>query len=208
MFCLVCAGVSLFSPHGADVLFWGHHRSPAANWFFTYATKLGEGYVHVLLVGAFLFSRFLWSALFAVVGLASMPVANGLKSFFAQPRPWPYFEKLGMLDQLVPIEGVHIIKSSYSFPSGHTIGAFSLFALLALVLADKRWGLPLLLAAASVGVSRIYLMQHFTEDVLLGAIVGVALALALYWTASIVPDTAQSWGNRRLAFGKKNKMGQ
>jgi membrane-associated phospholipid phosphatase len=61
--------------------------------------------------------------------------------------------------------------SNASFPSSHVANAFAL----ALVFA-RRWrraAIPLLLAAALVGWSRMYLNRHFPSDVLGGAVVGV-----------------------------------
>jgi undecaprenyl-diphosphatase len=64
----------------------------------------------------------------------------------------------------------------FSFPSGHTITAFSVAVSLASFYPDAAIGL--VFCAASVAVSRIVLGMHFLSDVLAGAAIGTALAYA------------------------------
>jgi membrane-associated phospholipid phosphatase len=73
--------------------------------------------------------------------------------------------------------------SVHSFPSGHTVTAFSTALVLAYWCKNKLWGLPLLLLAALVGYSRMYLSQHFFEDVTAGSVIGVVVTVMwVYWT--------------------------
>src|ERR1700741_3616566 len=64
----------------------------------------------------------------------------------------------------------------FSFPSGHTMTAFSI----ALVVSYFYPGLEgaLYFLAASIAVSRVVLGMHFMSDVLAGAILGVGLGCA------------------------------
>lgn len=67
-------------------------------------------------------------------------------------------------------------ESDYSFPSGHTTGAFEIATALALVLrSDNKkkiaWVFPV--AALCVMGSRVYLMVHYPTDVICGMIVGI-----------------------------------
>ena len=64
----------------------------------------------------------------------------------------------------------------FSFPSGHTMTAFSI----ALVVSFFYPGLegPLYFLAASIAVSRVVLGMHFLSDVLAGAVLGSALGVA------------------------------
>lgn len=60
----------------------------------------------------------------------------------------------------------------HSFPSGHTLSAF---ALLAVVMAGRRWGLWAwvgLMLAMGVGLSRVAVGAHWPADVLAGAALG------------------------------------
>src|SRR6266852_7801420 len=64
----------------------------------------------------------------------------------------------------------------FSFPSGHTMTAFSI----ALVVSFFYPGLegPLYFLALSIAMSRIVLGMHFLSDVLAGVVMGVALGCA------------------------------
>jgi undecaprenyl-diphosphatase len=77
----------------------------------------------------------------------------------------------------------------YSFPSGHTLGAFTLCGVLVYITLKRKWSLItksvavvlLLLYACLVGLSRIYLHVHFTSDVL------ASMLVALWWlTLSLI----------------------
>lgn len=86
---------------------------------------------------------------------------------------------------LVPGVDVH---TDNSFPSGHTTAAFAFFAFLALLLHEKKWAQAVcILMAALAGYSRMYLSQHFLEDVVAGASIGVCCFLATYLIVSIIP---------------------
>lgn len=70
--------------------------------------------------------------------------------------------------------------TGYSFPSGHSQAAATLFTIGALLF--RRWWavLAAVLAIPLVGLSRIYLGVHWPVDVLVGIILGVASTLLLW----------------------------
>lgn len=154
----------------------GYH-TPALDIFFKYATRLGEGFPVYL--GLFLL---IWSrknGLLILLGQAlTFIITQALKFSFAYPRPATYFQQMGAdLPDTVP--GVALRRAMNSFPSGHTSAAFALFTCLALIVPKKYS--PLLIASAwIVAYSRIYLSQHFLEDILLGSIIGVISSCAVY----------------------------
>ena len=97
------------------------------------------------------------------------------------PRPYAYFSDKNITINLV--DGVKIHHWN-SFPSGHTITAFSILLLLPLLFpkTQKRylmlcWGL-----AFSCGLSRIILAQHWPQDVLGGMLLGCSAT----WLANTV----------------------
>ena len=93
-----------------------------------------------------------------------------LKKIFHRPRPLPPH-----LDYVI----------SYSFPSGHTLGTFTLCGMLAWLTWKTKWPLItklaatvfLFLYACLIAISRVYLHVHYLSDVVAGACV------ALCWLA-------------------------
>ena len=78
-----------------------------------------------------------------------------LKPLIGRPRPYDYqLEHFGVTIKLL-IDAQH----DYSFPSGHTIASFE--AAVALLLNDKRMGIPAMVIAVLVPFSRLYLYVHY-----------------------------------------------
>jgi undecaprenyl-diphosphatase len=67
----------------------------------------------------------------------------------------------------------------FSFPSGHTITAFSVAVSLSLFYPSIAPAL--LFCAVSVAASRVVLGMHFLSDVLAGAAIGTGLAFGAVW---------------------------
>ncbi len=65
-----------------------------------------------------------------------------------------------------------------SFPSDHATAAFAIAV--AILLRNRLWGSVTLAAAALLAVSRVVIGVHYPLDVLSGAALGSAVALALY----------------------------
>jgi membrane-associated phospholipid phosphatase len=145
-----------------------------------YITDIGNGWTTVILSAILLLfsyrKAFLMASVYAITSLS----AQALKFFFDAPRPKLYFK-----DQLLRIHFVKGIEqlSLHSFPSGHTVTAFSTAVLITYWCKNKMWGLLLLLIALSVGYSRMYLSQHFFEDVTVGSVWGTMITVSwIYWS--------------------------
>ena len=67
--------------------------------------------------------------------------------------------------------------NSTSFPSGHSMGAFTVATVFAHVYSDKKW-VPWVAygSAAAVAWSRVALGRHYPSDVIAGAILGNSIA--------------------------------
>jgi undecaprenyl-diphosphatase len=65
-----------------------------------------------------------------------------------------------------------------SFPSDHATGAFALA--FAIWLYDRTIGTILLVLAAILAFARVYVGTHYPGDVIAGALIGIAVAGALY----------------------------
>ena len=177
---LLGALVIIATQKGDVILFFNDHRSYYGDLFFRYATMVGEeiAYVIILLFLFFYRRKAVW--LIPITGGIVMLVSKGLKELFQQNRPVAWFKQQDLYEILNTIEGEPLFSGASSFPSGHTMSAFALFGLLA-VLLNKKWlGLPILLIATIVGISRVYLIHHFFIDIYAGSIIGTLLALAIY----------------------------
>lgn len=169
-------------PKGNLVLFLDNLHTPIADTFFKFYTHIGDGLTSIAVaVALFLLVKMRWGLLTLLTFALSGGISQLLKTvvFGPTPRPHRYFEGLNLLH---PIEGVKIAYI-YSFPSGHTISTFALFSMLIFLLPKNYRGLTALLfcMAALGGISRIYLGQHFTEDVLAGMLIGTLCSMALYY---------------------------
>lgn len=166
-------------PGGQEIFWINAHRSPALDAFFRLATRLGEEWAYVGMVVVLLFFRYKAILGLPLLGATVTVVAGAAKSWFAHDRPFPFFNKLGLWEQLRPVDGVDLLEGATSFPSGHTMSAFALYTFAALNLPRKNWvSLSLLAIAVATGLSRMYLLQHFLKDVIAGALIGVVLATA------------------------------
>ncbi len=179
-FLLLTVGVFLVAriPMGNENLYFVSFRGSIWDDIFKSTTKLAEPIVITPIVLATLFISFRKTvSLLATIAITMITVSLA-KTFFFHPRPVLYFHKLDRLAELVPVDGVPLLTGHSSFPSGHTMAAFSIFTLLALQSKHKRTiALLFLLLAAAVGFSRIYLGQHFLKDAMVGSIFGVTIAL-------------------------------
>lgn len=183
---------------GDFVWFFNRHRSAMLDVLFVYGTKLGEPIGFILAGVGLLFVGLRYVVVLPLVGFSTTVASYFSKSFFAHPRPLAYFEQLGLSEQLLFVEGVKVHSGATSFPSGHTMAGFALFAFLAFCLPQKKTGgFLLFLLALVVGLSRIYLVQHFFKDVYLGAAMGVVLAMLWYALAQALPNA--KWLNYRIS---------
>lgn len=70
------------------------------------------------------------------------------------------------------------IPKSFSFPSGHTASAFSVVPI-AFSKCTLETAIISLIAALLIASSRVYLKVHYVTDVLVGAILGSAISIAV-----------------------------
>lgn len=87
------------------------------------------------------------------------------------PRPFEHYKRLGITVNMVDGVTVHHLNS---FPSGHTLTAFSAAFLIRILFPDRPlWHALAFLLAILCGLSRVVLVQHWPADVLGGMILGL-----------------------------------
>ena len=87
---------------------------------------------------------------------------------------------------IVAVPGVS--HDGYSFPSGHALSSFACSIVIAMT-CGKKWGVPFVTLAVVISLTRLYLGVHYPSDVLAGAIIGAAIALAVVWLfRKLFPD--------------------
>ncbi len=161
---------------GEVVLIFNRNQSPALNSFFMFATTLGEalGGMIVFLI-LLLTSKFKHATIFVVAVLITTFASSGLKRgvFSDEKRPSHMFSDLNHIENLER-------HTNFSFPSGHTTAGFTFYTVLCFALR-KRWiQVVSFTCAALVGISRVYLAQHFVNDVVAGAVLGLFLTTCCY----------------------------
>lgn len=180
LFFILVAFILIMSTGHGDVVLWiNARRNDVLDFFFTYWTYLGDGAIFGVIFLGLVIRRWKIGVVFALTGLVQLIISSTFKRiiFPSIPRPQKFF--MGQ-DVLSFIEGVEV-HSSYSFPSGHSMTAFTVATFLSILMKEdeQKWSLMLLLTAVLVAISRMYLLQHFLIDVTVGSLIGVVLAVVM-----------------------------
>ena len=161
-----------------------------------FITRLGDnGFVWLVLAAACLAhrrTRACGAAILLVLALGLLVGNMGIKQIVARPRPFQTYPEL-----------VNLIKQGgYSFPSAHSMSSFAaatVFCRFAQQDGHAIRGIPPLVLAALIALSRLYVCVHYPSDVLCGALLGIALAFVAVWLTKQV----SGWLNQRRPHEKK-----
>ena len=167
--------------------------------FFRFITKFGEGYFELLLtvvlLSFFLINKkkynYLKKYILAVIFtlLSTQITVNVMKILFARARPSITVNPDKFYGIMTLIKNISYWKGSYvSFPSGHTITIWGTIWILSFIIKSKAIKIPLFVLGTLVGISRIYLLRHWTTDV-------VASVILSYFIAKFVHK--KMFGNRK-----------
>jgi len=147
------------------------------DYFFSFWTHLGDGlftFAAVVIIGLFAFKTYRYSTF--ALGISTLVLAGALSQLLKRVvfddalRP----KELIGAEKLYFVPGIDV-HSLLSFPSGHAAAGFAFMGFVACLFFSKNKFAQLLLAitAVLIGYSRMYLSQHFLEDVVAGAILGI-----------------------------------
>jgi membrane-associated phospholipid phosphatase len=90
-----------------------------------------------------------------------------------------------------------------SFPSGHSATAFALFLCLS-IMVNRSWLKYLMFVfAALVCYSRMYLSEHFLQDVFGGSVIGISVSFLAYlfferFCKKLTNNSIQIWLNEKI----------
>ena len=145
--------------------------------FYKMITIIADTYqsaiITILLVTFLYFKKHYREALFLAITMTTCGLAMPLlKNIFSRERPNFY--------RLIEISG-------YSFPSGHTTSATTMYLTLAIILLSimKKLNKYFVFSIAVLGIviigsSRIYLGVHYPTDVMAGICLGISIVSTVY----------------------------
>ena len=149
-------------------------RTPLLDVIVGLITRLGEETI-LLVIGMIIMWCIdkKWGFRFIFAGLFGTALNQLLKAIFLVPRPWvldPEFEI---------VESAREAATGYSFPSGHTQSAGTVFGMIAMWLKKRKVTIACVIIVLLVGFSRMSLGVHTPYDV------GVSLVTSLFTVVGV-----------------------
>ena len=150
-------------------------RHPVLDFLFSLITLFGEETVFMA-VGMMVF----WCVdkhrgyYLLCVGFVGTVINQFLKMLCRVPRPWVKDPNFTI------VESAKEAATGYSFPSGHTQTSVGLFGGIARMTACKWLRISMIVLAALVALSRMYLGVHTPADVLTSVVIATVLVLVMY----------------------------
>ena len=146
---------------------------------FTHIGNMRNLFYVALVTGAVLLYNKKWHSFFWFgfsMGVVGMAVPLMLKNAFQRTRP---------------TDGL-MLRTGYSFPSGHTMGTLAVYGLiimLAVIYIKKAW-LRYTVMVSSLAIiliiswSRIHLGVHFLSDIIASMLLGLSFLIVAWWILS------------------------
>lgn len=152
--------------------------------FFRYFTEIGNGWV----ITPFVIILFLYRYYYGTIMWISLLLTAGVSSLFK----WVLFPgivrpRYGLDEELI----THIMSgfpyhALHSFPSGHTMTAFSFFTVLAICFRNKKLQVLFFVLACGVAFSRMYLLQHYFIDIYIGGLLGILNSILAVFLTNLI----------------------
>ena len=150
-------------------------RTPLGDWLMSAVTRLGEEALFIVLALTVFWCVDKKQGYFLLfTGFVGMVCNQLLKMIFRIPRPW-------VLDpDFTIVESAREQATGYSFPSGHTQIATTLYGGIARTARSRAVWIAGVLICLLVAFSRMYLGVHTPADVLVSLAIGAVLVLGLW----------------------------
>ena len=141
-------------------------------WFFIVASLVLMLFSKTRKMGICMLIAIIFGALITNVTLKNL--INRFRPFVTDAQFKAYWQFMGATE-----------VGESSFPSGHTTSAMAA-GMAFFLLGNKKWNWTGLLAAVLMGLSRIYLIVHYTTDVIGGLLVGSIAAVIAYFIVKLI----------------------
>lgn len=152
------------------IRFLQEQSSTGLDLFFDIVSFLGEEYFYIAVLGFiyWLINKRFGEFLAITLGF-SLTLNNVIKDFTEANRP---FEDYDDIENKRPETA-----TGHSMPSGHVQGSSSFYTAAALYLRKQRYLIIAMTITILMMISRMYLGVHYLKDVIVGAVIGIAIAI-------------------------------
>lgn len=145
-------------------------RFPLLDKLMLLITNAGDETVFIVIAMIYLWCVDKFDAYYLLfVGFCTTALNNLIKAICRVPRPWVRDPSLTAVSEAVPA------ATGYSFPSGHTQSSVGTFGVVAVTAKKNFLKILAIVIAVLVGFSRLYLGVHTPQDVIVGALLSIAL---------------------------------
>lgn len=188
--------VLIIYPKGWLVLQLNSLHHPWLDTLFAQSTRGGEEWAGIAL-GVFLIiarpRKYLPAYLLSLLSMIACVQLMKHGLFADAARPLAFLGE--QYPDLHKVDGVQIHLKN-SFPSGHTSAGFFFFSFWAFCVPQNFWKVFFLISALLVALSRVYLLQHFLEDIFVGSLMGCAFSLAGHWLIQSMFSSSPYWNRK------------
>lgn len=201
---LISGGIVLFFFSKESIhLSINNYHHPLADIFFSFITWLGDGWMAVIIVAVSVFFRYRYAILIGSSYLISSLITQLLKRtiFSDELRPVKFFENT---NTLYLVRGVEQYMYN-SFPSGHATTSFSVYLALAMISGNRYLQFIFFVIAFLVAFSRVYISQHFFDDVYAGSLIGTVSALFVFYFSGKYSVLNFSWVDNSFLKKRQNE---